>query len=140
MPSQLGKMKPVSRSSLRISKTPETLEDNSIAEYSRCLTPRQERDQINKELGFSTGPRWKKVAKKPFKTIGRFVKRYVEGKKNPGTLILVRCGESDFSTNFTFTGMLEICFRCSYNILMVGSSYGIPSSSIQNAQDGQIQV
>lgn len=79
-------------------------EDNSIEKYSRCLTPRQERDQINEELGLKVDSRWKKVAKKPFKMIGKTIQRSLEGRKSPGTLILVRGGESEFSKNFTFTG------------------------------------
>eukprot|EP00557_Chaetoceros_sp_GSL56_P007505 CAMPEP_0176496534 /NCGR_PEP_ID=MMETSP0200_2-20121128/11244_1 /TAXON_ID=947934 /ORGANISM="Chaetoceros sp., Strain GSL56" /LENGTH=724 /DNA_ID=CAMNT_0017894491 /DNA_START=1078 /DNA_END=3252 /DNA_ORIENTATION=- len=79
-------------------------EDNSIEKYSRCLTPSQERDQINEELGFKVDSRWKKAAKKPVKFVGKTIRRTLEGTKSPGTLILVRGGESEFSRNFTFTG------------------------------------
>jgi hypothetical protein len=82
-------------------------EDNSIEKYSLDLTPRQERDQINEELGFKVDSKLKKVIKRPLKIIGNVAKRTIERKKPPGNLILVRGGESDFSKNFTFTGWLD---------------------------------
>ena len=78
--------------------------DNSIEEYSSSLTPRQERDQIKEELGFKVDSTLKKVIKKPLRTIRKFAKRALAGKKQPGALILVRGGESEFSKNFTWTG------------------------------------
>mmetsp|Transcript_15366 Transcript_15366/g.22994 ORF Transcript_15366/g.22994 Transcript_15366/m.22994 type:complete len:741 (-) Transcript_15366:121-2343(-) len=85
----------------------ESINDNSIEEYSSSLTPRQERDQIKEELGFKVESKLKKVIKTPLRKIRKFAKRAVAGKKQPGALILVRGGESEFSKNFTWTGWLD---------------------------------
>ncbi len=85
-------------------------EDKSFEEYSRCLSPQEEYDQINSELGLkSNAPKWKKlVSRKSLRRVVKAGKRLVglnhEYVKQPGTLILVRSGESEFSKNYTFTG------------------------------------
>jgi hypothetical protein len=85
--------------------------DNSFQEYSRSLTPREERDQINSELALSKIPTWKRIPKKIVRKVIRKVSRVKFGlgggsdvNPGPGTLLLVRGGESEFSTNYTFTG------------------------------------
>jgi len=79
--------------------------DNSFEEYSRCLTPKQERDQINDELALANIPTWRRVVRKSLRGLGKVVRRLGGGDDvTPGTLILVRGGESEFSKNYTFTG------------------------------------
>lgn len=121
-------MEDFKRSFSRMSSTADStplIEDNSIDEYSRCLSPSQERDQMKEELGIKVDPRWKKIVKKPFQTVGRIVNRSLEGKKKCGALILIRCGESEDSRGenpkftgwddpkLTMKGIQEVCmFRC----------------------------
>lgn len=81
--------------------------DNSFVDYSSSLTPRQERDQINSELGFTQDRYWKKVLKMPLKIIGKTMSKLSDSEQKTGTLILVRCGESEYSGNYTFTGWLD---------------------------------
>lgn len=82
-------------------------DDNSFVDYSSSLTPRQEWDQINSELGFAQDRNWKRFLKRPLKIIGKSISKLVESEKKTGTLILVRCGESEYSGNYTFTGWLD---------------------------------
>lgn len=71
-------------------------------EYSRCLTPQQEYNQINKDLGLreSRVKRWVKRFAKIVRGKGR-------RRTKPGALVLIRCGESVYSKNHTFTGWLD---------------------------------
>lgn len=78
-------------------------DDNSIEEYSRCLSPKEEKAQINEELGFKQDSR----LKRSLKSMGRAIKSSFQERKSPGTLILVRGGESLYSKNYTFTGWLD---------------------------------
>ncbi len=82
------------------------IEDNSIDEYSRCLTPSQELDQMKEEFGIEVDPRWKKFLKKPIKKVKRMLRQSTESKKKIGSLILVRAGESEYASgdNPRFTG------------------------------------
>lgn len=67
--------------------------------YSRCLTPS---DKLLRDDGYKTDSKWKKIAMSPI--------RAVFGKKRrvkPGSLIIVRHGESEFSVNGTFTGWAD---------------------------------
>eukprot|EP00551_Chaetoceros_affinis_P005348 CAMPEP_0203662630 /NCGR_PEP_ID=MMETSP0090-20130426/529_1 /ASSEMBLY_ACC=CAM_ASM_001088 /TAXON_ID=426623 /ORGANISM="Chaetoceros affinis, Strain CCMP159" /LENGTH=786 /DNA_ID=CAMNT_0050525445 /DNA_START=40 /DNA_END=2400 /DNA_ORIENTATION=- len=76
-------------------------DDNSFEEYSRCLTPQQELDQINSELALSKTSTLKRLRRK-------FMRWIEQGREvQPGTLILVRGGESEFSKNYTFTGWAD---------------------------------
>jgi len=120
----------------------ESINDNSIEEYSSSLTPRQERDQIKEELGFKVESKLKKVIKTPLRKIRKFAKRAVAGKKQPGALILVRGGESEFSKNFTWTGWLDppltpagylqVCLSRSYFycICRISKSSSCPNSHL----------
>jgi 2,3-bisphosphoglycerate-dependent phosphoglycerate mutase len=71
--------------------------------YSRSLSPRQERKDVLKELdraaggGRNSGRRWWP------RPSNIFPRRNVK----PGKLILLRCGESTFNANGTFTGWLD---------------------------------
>jgi len=79
-------------------------EDSNIDEYSRCLTPKQQLDQINSELVLSRTPTWRRIVRKP---INKLIRKMNSGEIKPGTLILVRGGESEFSINGTFTGWAD---------------------------------
>lgn len=82
--------------------------DNSFEEYSRCLTPKEELNQINYELALKRSPIWKRVMRRPMGGIRRFLTKIGGAEAvNPGKLILVRGGESEFSKNFTFTGYVN---------------------------------
>ena len=78
--------------------------DHTEFEYSRCLTPTQEKKQLNEEfaLGDLVGcPRWKRVISGTLTSLSRgFEKMLSLGsntKKNTGTLIMVRTGESEYT-------------------------------------------
>lgn len=74
------------------------LDDNSIADYSRCLTPSQENDQMKEEFGIKIETTWRKrILKKPFKIVRRVLEKSLESNKKHGALILVRCGECEYS-------------------------------------------
>jgi 2,3-bisphosphoglycerate-dependent phosphoglycerate mutase len=70
------------------------IEVEEYQEYSRCLSPREEKKEVQSE--FVKKPRWKRAIRKLF---SRKTKR--------GALILLRCGQSEFNLNQTFTGWLD---------------------------------
>ena len=69
-------------------------------EYSNSLTPKQERADVLAEGIEYHGqrPLWKKAVN---------VARKVLPKTKPGALILMRCGQSEFNVNQTFTGWMD---------------------------------
>jgi len=73
-------------------------------EYSRCLTPREEKAQILKEDKeysiIDKRPFWRRMISKPI----NFIRGKVIKSKQPGMLILLRTGQSEWNKNFTFTG------------------------------------
>lgn len=73
--------------------------------YSRNLSPRKERAKVLSELEAVARPdSWpQKVLKYP----GQLVQKVVSRPTQPGKLILLRCGESTFNANGTFTGWLD---------------------------------
>lgn len=76
--------------------------------YSRSLSPRKERAQVLSELEAGQGGpiSWgQRVLQYP----GQVVRSAVSKRqtKTPGKLILLRCGESTFNANGTFTGWLD---------------------------------
>ena len=83
-------------------------EDSSFQEYSRCLSPQEEYDQINSELGMDLPNSWwrRVLALTSLKRSIKAFKKIIGLNHNskPGTLILIRGGESEFSINYTFTG------------------------------------
>ena len=87
-----------------------TTDNPTFREYSRSLTPPQEREQINSEMALTSMPKWKRMRRrsmKPIRKIGNLFLKSIGGdvdEKKPGTLILVRAGESEFSKNYTFAG------------------------------------
>lgn len=72
--------------------------------YSRSLSPRKERDQVIREL--DKVERKKSWRNKVLNYPGKLVQKIVR-KTKPGKLILLRCGESTFNANGTFTGWLD---------------------------------
>jgi len=76
-------------------------------EYSRCLNPKEERDLVLKEDQYSIiekRPAWQKILMKPLKFIRKTIPKSTP---QPGTLILVRGGESLWNVNGTFTGWAD---------------------------------
>ena len=78
--------------------------DDGVADefesYSRCLSPRQEREEVMKEEGryaiVDRQPLWQKALLKPIKA----ARRALTGRtRKPGALILLRCGESTWNAN-----------------------------------------
>ena len=81
-------------------------------EYSRCLTPKEERDSVLNEDEFSlfdkkTKRRWQRL--QIIKSIRKLGRKIILKKSppKPGNLILVRGGESEWNTNKTFTGWAD---------------------------------
>lgn len=88
-----------------------------IEEYSRCLSPTEEKRSIKEESSafspIDVQPQWQRTLLKPAKLAtkaARKVKRAVAGKKGevkPGSLILLRCGESEWTKSGRFTGWAD---------------------------------
>ena len=96
---------------LSSSESPILQEEEEYEEYSRCLSPREERRQVLEEgIEYEGKRRSIKTlfanAIKPswFSKVGT---RRNRSRTGPGTLILMRCGESDFNANQTFSGWLD---------------------------------
>ena len=72
-----------------------------MEEYSRCLSPREERKSVLQEGDEydDKAYRWWNRAIQAFKTKAT--------RKKTGTLILIRCGESTYHANQTFTGWMD---------------------------------
>lgn len=72
--------------------------------YSRCLSTRQERYLVESE--FENHNIWHRIVNKMKKVFYSKSKKGMR-KKKYGALILLRCGESEFNHNQTFTGWLD---------------------------------
>lgn len=70
--------------------------------YSRSLSPRQQRDQIRRENVplYDEGPQWRRRLLRPIKA----VHRKLFPTKQPGHLILIKSGESEWKRDKIFTG------------------------------------
>jgi 2,3-bisphosphoglycerate-dependent phosphoglycerate mutase len=79
-------------------------EPEEYEEYSSSLSPKEERaDVLSEGLEYLTKrPAWKKAARKTVNVVKK-----VFPKKKTGALILLRCGQSEFNANQTFTGWMD---------------------------------
>eukprot|EP00956_Cyclotella_meneghiniana_P003443 scaffold4177_cov86-Cyclotella_meneghiniana.AAC.7 len=111
------------------------VEDITIEQYSRCLSPKEEKQSIKREASLysivDARPRWQRVLiylnytlispqsspckGKPFTLLSRtsssLLRKAVgsspsSSTKKPGSLILLRCGESEWTKSGRFTGWL----------------------------------
>jgi 2,3-bisphosphoglycerate-dependent phosphoglycerate mutase len=76
-------------------------EPEEYEEYSNSLSPKQERaDVLSEGIEYNgKSPLWKKAVRYP-----AYLARKVLPKTKPGALVLLRCGQSEFNANQTFTG------------------------------------
>ena len=98
--------------------SPNPEEDFTIDQYSRCLSPYQEKQLIKAESSqyavIDTRPQWQSTLLKPVKFVGRVAKKVgetvgarEETNNKPGSLILLRCGESEWTKSGRFTGWAD---------------------------------
>ncbi len=90
------------------SQPPSSSEELTIEGYSRCLSPREAKRSVKNESRqysiIDRKPRWQK----PLSFISKGVKKVITKKpKKPGSLILLRCGESKWTKTGRFTGWGE---------------------------------
>ena len=76
----------------------QTIEIEEYEGYTRCLSPREELWDVRSEFLENTRPVWQRVLRRLFR------KRRTT---RPGSLILLRCGQSELNQNSTFTGWLD---------------------------------
>ena len=95
--------------------------ENTIDQYSRCLSPYEERQAVNDESSqyaiVDARPKWQSALLAPFKLAGKAagkaskvagIDQALGGKaKKPGALILLRCGESEWTRTGKFTGWAD---------------------------------
>lgn len=82
-------------------------ESEAYEEYSRSLSPRKERKEVLRELQQTSGSAPLTWSKRVRNLPKRVIQKVPTKKKQPGKLILLRCGESTFNANGTFTGWLD---------------------------------
>lgn len=82
-------------------------EELTIEGYSRCLSPWEAKRSVNNESRqysiIDRKPKWQK----PLSVITKGVKKVMTKKVKPGSLILLRCGESKWTKTGRFTGWGE---------------------------------
>jgi hypothetical protein len=78
-----------------------------VNQLQRIIEEDEDGYQRMSELAEKGIPLWQNILMKPFQIGYRGVKRVIHGKKEPGTLILVRHGESEWNANKTFTGWAD---------------------------------
>ncbi len=82
-------------------------EEFTIEGYSRCLSPREAKQSVKNESRqysiIDRKPRWQK----PLSLVSKGVKKVITKPKKPGSLILLRCGESKWTKTGRFTGWGE---------------------------------
>lgn len=76
--------------------------------YSRSLSPREQRDQVRREniALYDEGPKWRRRLFRPIQSLGR--KMFPSRNRQPGTLILIKSGESEWKKEGIFTGWTNI--------------------------------
>lgn len=79
-------------------------EPEDYEEYSNSLSPKEERKDVLMEGIEYNGkmPIWKKAVRYPVDAA-----RKVLPKTKPGALIMLRCGQSEYNVNQTFTGWMD---------------------------------
>ena len=83
-------------------------EELTIEGYSRCLSPREAKRSVKNESRqysiIDRKPKWQR----PLSLVSKGVKKVITQKpKKPGSLILLRCGESKWTKTGRFTGWGE---------------------------------
>ena len=99
--------------------------DDGLEQYSRCLSPVEARRSVRDELGSysiidSRKSLLGRIARGPARLLGRAVAGVAgrKGAKKPGSLILLRCGESEWTKTGRFTGWADPDRKC----LMIATS------------------
>ena len=79
-------------------------EKEAYEEYSNSLSPKEERADVLSEGTEFNGkiPLWKRAYRYPANLASK-----VLPKTKPGALVLLRCGQSEFNANQTFTGWMD---------------------------------
>jgi Histidine phosphatase superfamily (branch 1) len=86
---------------------PSSMDDEHDDDYSRSLSPRQERTQVLQEYValYDEGPKWHRRILRPFRSVlRRLFPQHYNNKNKPGTLILIKSGESTWKKKGIFTG------------------------------------
>lgn len=82
-------------------------EEFTIEGYSRCLSPAEAKRSVKNESRqysiIDRNPKWQK----PLSVVSKVAKKVVTRKKKPGSLILLRCGESKWTKTGRFTGWAD---------------------------------
>lgn len=82
-------------------------EEFTIEGYSRCLSPREAKQSVKNESRqysiIDRKPKWQK----PLSLVSKGVKKVITKPKKPGSLILLRCGESKWTKTGRFTGWAD---------------------------------
>ena len=84
-------------------------EELTIEGYSRCLSPWEAQRSVKNESRqysiIDQKPKWQK----PISLVSKGMKKVITKPKKPGSLILLRCGESKWTKTGRFTGWGEYC-------------------------------
>ena len=90
-------------------------EELTIEGYSRCLSPWEAKRSVKNESRqysiIDRKPKWQK----PISLVSKGMKKVITKPKKPGSLILLRCGESKWTKTGRFTGWGEYnCLKLYY--------------------------
>lgn len=90
--------------------------DDGLEQYSRCLSPVEARRSVRDEsdrysIIDSRKSLLGRIARGPARLLGKAVAG-AAGKKKPGSLILLRCGESEWTKTGRFTGWADPDREC----------------------------
>jgi bisphosphoglycerate-dependent phosphoglycerate mutase len=94
-----------------------TEEEFTIEGYSRCLSPTEAKKSILDESRqysiIDRRPKWQRALRKPVKLLTKPISKVISSKvlrnkpTKPGSLILLRCGESSWTKTGRFTGWAD---------------------------------